>query len=558
MGLTESKQNRRDSTHMLTTDHDKSDLASDLNLTDISTEQLPEHLALNEHRLQWQASGQKERRTVRDACVIKKLHSALAYTSNQLPELNKLIKDTGIYALSSILSPLISLVLAPFLTHNLSSSDYGILTLLNTFISLAAGITQLGLGSAFFRAYNYDYTESSDKRDVIATTTMLLFIISLLVIVGITSFAPFLAASLLHHSSFSKLIVIGGCIIFVQNLTLPGFVWLRAESRTVFYALLSIGNLLITLLANIVLVGTLHWGIAGSLVAAGWGYLCIVICTIPFLLSRAGIRIRVGIARNLLGFGTPFVLNIVAYWIVQLSDRYLLSRFSSFTETARYAVVYSLGSALMIVIITPFILAWPTTMFAIVKRQDADQIFKLLFHWFSSFSLLAAFGLSIVALLVLTWLFPPAYHSVAFIIPVIATSCIFFGIYHIFSVGVNIKRKTWMNGVFMTIAAIVNFLMNLVLIPHYGALGAALSTLAAFIVLALVAYIVNQKLYPLPFELGRFVLALFLGVALYTGSGVLAQSYDLYVTCSIYIGALVLYSGCLAMLSKFPARSHKL
>src|SRR6266705_2057934 len=56
-----------------------------------------------------------------------------------------LVKRSGAYALGSIASPMVSLVLAPFLTHSLSHADYGVLAVINTLIALAAGITQLGL-----------------------------------------------------------------------------------------------------------------------------------------------------------------------------------------------------------------------------------------------------------------------------------------------------------------------------------------------------------------------------------------------------------------------------
>lgn len=63
--------------------------------------------------------------------------------------IRNLVKSSGIYALASIASPFISLVLAPFLTRSLTHADYGILAVLNTIIALGAGITQLGLSSAF-------------------------------------------------------------------------------------------------------------------------------------------------------------------------------------------------------------------------------------------------------------------------------------------------------------------------------------------------------------------------------------------------------------------------
>src|ERR1700724_2822531 len=83
----------------------------------------------------------------------RKSRNALeAGLETQIEVLRRFVKNSGFYAISSLAVPLVSLVLAPFLTHYLSPADYGMLTILNTFISLAGIVTQLGLGSAFFRA----------------------------------------------------------------------------------------------------------------------------------------------------------------------------------------------------------------------------------------------------------------------------------------------------------------------------------------------------------------------------------------------------------------------
>src|SRR2546421_8189776 len=331
---------------------------------------------------------------------------ATVSAEGQVAVLRRLVKSSGFYAISSMALPLISLVLSPFLTHNLIPSDYGILTILNTAISLAAGITQLGLASAFFRAYCYDYTSDYDRRDVVAVATALLCLVSIPTAVLVTVTAPFLANLLLGQSSLGGFVSLAGVVVLMQNLTVPGLAWLRAENRPLFYSLLSISGMLITLFANVVLVGVLHWGVAGSVIAMGSGYACIFICTMPIILLHAGIRIRVDVARNLLAFGLPLILNYVSYWVLQFSDRYLLSLFASLTETARYAVPYTLGSAMAVLVIGPFTLAWPTTMFAIARRKDAVQGFMLVFRWFSMFLLFAAFGLSLVGTFLLDWLFP--------------------------------------------------------------------------------------------------------------------------------------------------------
>jgi O-antigen/teichoic acid export membrane protein len=133
----------------------------------------------------------------------------------------------------------------------------------------------------------------------------------------------------------------------------------------------------------------------------------------------------------------------------------------------------------------------------------------------------------------------------------------FYGVYNVLIVGVSIRRKTWLAVVYMTISALTNVGLNLILIPLYGSIGAALSTLLAYAVLAMIAYIVNQRIYPVPFELGLFSIALLIGIALYTGSTLLAQTQKTDTAWGIYICAFCLYGVCLSLLIKLFRKDNK-
>jgi peptidoglycan biosynthesis protein MviN/MurJ (putative lipid II flippase) len=103
----------------------------------------------------------------------------------------------------------------------------------------------------------------------------------------------------------------------------------------------------------------------------------------------------------------------------------------------------------------------------------------------------------------------------------------------------------------------VNVLLNLILIPLYGSMGAAWSTLIAYVVLALVAYLVNQRIYPIPFEIGRFSVALVFGIALYSGVTFQAQQQGMYIKYLMYIGSVLFYGGGLVLIGKVPTARHK-
>ena len=475
-----------------------------------------------------------------------------AQAVDSVETLRTLLKSSGIYALASVATPVITLALSPFLARHLSPSAYGAFTIINTFVSLVAGVTQLGLGSAFFRAYNYDYQTEKDRRDVLATITTLLAIVSIVTALLMFLGASWLAKTLLDSSALSNIMYLGAIIVLLQNLAVPGFAWLRAENKPLLYSLLSIGNLLVSLITNLVLIGMFSAGLMGAVIGIGSGYAFVTLCLLPVIIIHAGIKIRVDIARNVLSFGVPMVLSVVSYWALQVLDRYLLNIFGSLAQTSEYAVAYSLGSAISIVVISPFTLAWASAMFTIAKRKDAARVFQTVFRLLAYFLLFSAFGLSLVGKFLLYWLFPPVYHTAAFVIPIVAASLTFYGLYYIVNVGLNIKRKTWISSVFSTIAAITNLILNLVLIPRYGAMGAAIATLLAYIVLVLVAYIVNQRMYPLPLEIGKFALAFVLGAVLYWGSDVLSTSYSGGMSMAISVTTCLLYGAILALAGLLP------
>jgi O-antigen/teichoic acid export membrane protein len=471
--------------------------------------------------------------------------------------IRNLVKSSGIYATTSLVSPLISLVLAPFLTRNLSYAAYGALAVLNTAITLLTALTQLGLNAAFFRSYNYDYESQKDRQDVLSTVVVLISITSLCTAMTIILTAPWLSTLLFDNISMSDAVRAAALVLLFQNLAVPGFAWLRAENRALFFALLSIANLVISLGLNIVLVGMLHMGIAGSLIASAIGYAFAGTCTLPVILLRAGLHLRFDIARGLLSFGLPMIFSIVSVWVLQLSDRFLLSRLGSLTQTASYSVAYNLGSAMSVVVLSPFTLAWPSALFTIARKDDAQNIFKLVFRWFSLALLFAAFAFTLLSTVALYLFFPAAYHSAASIIPIIVISIVFYGIYNIFTTGISIQRKTWFAAVFTALSALANVAFNLVLIPLYGSMGAAISTLLAYMLLAFIAYVVNQRLYPIPYEIGIFVIELLVGIAFFFGSSMVAPGRGTYLSWGISLVALALYGGCLLLTCRWLSNSHK-
>jgi O-antigen/teichoic acid export membrane protein len=531
-------------------------LQTQVNLEAVSSALTAPYYAINNWSIDQQTTLIIPAIPVRENSSTLKLEAHLSNGEGYVSHIRELVKNSGIYALSTLAAPFVSLVLAPFLTRSLSHNDYGALAILITVIALVAGVTQLGLSSAFFRAYTFDYESQRDRLGVLSTTILLLLFTTIpTAIFGIAA-ASWLAVLIFNNSSFAEPVRFAALVIVVQNLTVPGLAWLRAESRATLFSILSIVNLLVNASTTVFFVGVLHMGIDGALLASAIGYSCIVVSTIPGMLLRAGVHLRLDISKILITFGFPHVVNLLSGWVLQLSDRYLLGQFGSLSQAASYSVAYSLGGVTSALIIAPFSLAWWSLMYSIAKRDDAALVFQQIFRWFSFVLLFATYGLSMFGIVVLNLFFPPSYQASAPIIPIIAASIMFNGVYAVISVGISIQRKTWYAAAMITFAALLNFGLNMFLIPLYGAMGAAVSTLIAYFVLALITYFLNQRIYPVPFEIGLFTVALLLGTTLYLGSVFFAHTQKIYLGWGIQILSLLLYGMCLLLLAKLPTRKY--
>jgi O-antigen/teichoic acid export membrane protein len=467
------------------------------------------------------------------------------------------VKSSGSYAVSSLASPLVSLLLLPFITRILSHTDYGALAILYALVSLLSSITSLGLDAVFARTYSFECKTRREQLDAISTLSLLLFLIMLPVLVVGMLIAPWLSTLLLNNDSYKAAIYLSILLVVAQNLTIPGLMWMRVENRPLLYSITSIANCLFVAGATIVLVGILHMGVVGALMATGLGNVIVATCTLPLILFRAGFCLRFTIVISMLTLGVPYAVNYITMWVLQLSDRYLLGHFASLSATASYTVAYSLGGSVALVITKPFSMAWWVFIYPIARREDAPQVFKLIFRWYSFLLLFATLGLSLVGVSILDFLFPVSYHGQSLIISVVALSIVFNSIFTVFNLGMTLRRKTWLASVALLFAALLNVGANIVLIPLYSAMGAAIATLIAYIALALVSYLFNQRIYPVPFEVGLFLLALVIGIVLYFADYRLVQEKSNIIVWSIHISLLLLYGGTLAILGTLPGHRKK-
>jgi O-antigen/teichoic acid export membrane protein len=271
-------------------------------------------------------------------------------------------------------------------------------------------------------------------------------------------------------------------------------------------------------------------GIVGAVLATVAGNAVVTLILIPVIVVQARWSLDLKILRSLLVIGLPFFQTFVVGWVLQLADRYLLSLFAPVQEVAIYSVGYALGWIVCNLFVTPFVASWGTRLFMIAKQSDAINIYQQVFGFYSMLSPLF-----------FKRLFPEPYKSAAPVSAIVALASVFNGIYYVFWVGLQLRKKVWLLPIYFGICSVTNVLLNLILIPRLGLTGAALATLACYGLLAILAYLGNQLIYPLPFEVVRFVIAAFIGVGLYFETQWTVMRVDVTWGLPVRVAAILAY-----------------
>ena len=465
--------------------------------------------------------------------------------SARVPIFRRLLGESAVYGLGGVANQAVGIVLVPIYARQLGIEGYGTVALLTTTLSTATLIATLAMPQAFFRAYLREASGDAERRAVLATTLGLRLVASVAALVLLLALAAPLAGLILGDAGDWVLMAVIGVVVLFDTLTIVPLSFLRAERRPLPYAVLGFGR---ALAGGVLIVGLVVVGDLGPLgVVLGSALAALLAAAVAYLvLGRVG-RLRIGfdrqLVRRMLAFGLPLVPASLAGWALNMSDRYLVNAFDGREAVGVYAAGYTVGLALNALAIAPFGLAWGAAYWEIARRDDAPRVISRVLTGFAGLASFMALGLSALATDAFRLLLTPEFEPGRFVTPFSAFGLVGLGIFTILTTGINLAGRTRRLPLIMGAAALANIGLNLVLIPSFGYLGAAASSLLSYGLLAALGGFSSQRVYPVPWEVGRVALAVGIGMAL-TAASVLGPDHVAWrVACIAAYPALVIGSG---------------
>ena len=421
-----------------------------------------------------------------------------------LGEIKILGKETIVYGISTVVARFLNFILLPLYTYYLSPDEYGIVATVFSVIAFLNVIYGLGLNHGYMRFYR-------EEKSLSFTVSMVFFsstILSILLLIFTTPFSHLIGS----HKLGSKLLIYAVIILYLDSLSLIPLTDFRMKHKVWRFVSVRILSIIINLTLNIIFLKHLGLGVYGVFLAAvlaSFSQMFFVFNYFKYITFDFPLKL----ARDVFSYSLPYIPSSLASVIVQLIDRPIMIKLLSPYMVGIYQANFRL-SIFMNLIISMFDFAWRPFVMERIQSNNSKEIFKKVFEYFSFVLLFVWFFLSLFIedLLKISfkgyYFINPSYWSGIGVVPLVMLAYFFNGLYINFMIGPMISKKTFHTMIANIISALMSIILNLVLVPRYGIMGASYSILISYSFLSVYMYFVTQKLYPIDYNIKK-VLSLF-------------------------------------------------
>ena len=386
-----------------------------------------------------------------------------------------LVKDTLIFALGSVGSKCILFFLVPIYTNYLTTREFGTSDLVFTVAQLIMPFFSLVIYDAVIR---FGLTKNQPSENVLLVGFL---------ITGIGGIFTLLFTPLFGlYSPIAEWKWYLSIYIILSNFLSVEMNYLKVKDKNKIYALISIAQTAVMAGLNVLLLVVFHIGIKGYLLA----YIIASGCAVVLATGAANIMADLKKAvfdRKLLSemvkFSAPLILNNISWWVVQSSDKMMVEFFLGASALGIYTVASKIPS-LINVMINVFSQAWGISSVKEIESSNDVSFYSSVLKTY----ILLAFG-ACVCLVSIIKPFMLLYVGKAFsdawqYVPLLLTAAAFASIAYYYGSLYGALKKSWNNMLTTLTAAIVNIIINYILLKYIGLWGAILGTLISYIVMA--------------------------------------------------------------------------
>jgi O-antigen/teichoic acid export membrane protein len=437
--------------------------------------------------------------------------------------IKKLLGQTAVYGLSSIVGRLLNYLLVPLYTYVFADpSDYGVVSELYAWVAFLVVFLTFGMETAFFRFLQ----DKEDKDKVFLNGFLTVIGVNILFFLTLLFFNQDIA-DLLLFSGHNEYIILLGAIVCIDAVTALPLAKLRAENKALKFASIQFASILVNIALNLFFMLVLfdperpEEGVLFILFAN-----LIASLVKPILLYKHFFNLRLNfdfeLAKEMGIYAVPLVIAGFAGIINETIDRILLkhmlydgSSHASLTfaeaQVGIYSACYKLAM-LVTILLQAYRYAAEPFFFAQMKNEEKNKIYAKVMNFFVATVCLVFLVVSLNIDFFKLFIRNDAYYVGLGVVPILLLANVFLGIYYNQSIWYKLSGQTKFGAYIAIGGACITILVNVIFIPKYGFYASAWATLIVYAAQMVASYLLGQKYYPIKYNLRKF--GLYLGAAL--------------------------------------------
>lgn len=405
----------------------------------------------------------------------------------------QLIKNSSIYLGSSILNKSIPFLLLPILTEYLSTEEFGVLSIFQLLITFYSAFIGMAIHTNVSKNF---YSYSKDKLAILVGNIFIILCITTLIFFIPTVISSFFSDSFFSvPSKWTNVIPILSFMFMINTINLT---ILRNEEKSALFGVFEVTNTIVNMGVSILLLVVYEHGWESRAYGILIAYLVFFVISLIYMKKHQYLIFKYEPLeiKNCLSISIPLIPHAIGGLIISLSDRFFIEKMIGIDMVGIYSVGYMFGMIILI-FSDAFIKAWSPWFYK--KLAKPSLIIKKKIVNYSYLYIVALFALTflltILSKLLMDVFIDEKFNGAEQFIFWISMGYAIHGVYKIFFPYLVHINKTSFLGYSTMLTAIINLILNYVMINHYGAIGATYATALSFsISTALVFWYQNKKI----------------------------------------------------------------
>ena len=389
----------------------------------------------------------------------------------------RLLSNTVILGAGTFASKVLVFLLMPLYTSVLSTSQFGVADILTQTANLLIPLAAVGICDGLFRfALDTGDTESAEgQRKSIFTAGVLVILIGGAVTFAAVQFLRFIDV-------FDGYIFLIAAYVICANLHSVAAQFIRAIGKTALFAAQGIVNTVLTIFLNILFLIVFDMGTMGYVLSVVVADLCVTVGLV--LVARlyryiSPKEMNKTTLSAMLKFSIPYIPTTMMWLITSASDRYIVTAYRGAAENGLYAAAYKLPT-LIILVCGVFIEAW---QFSVVKDADKNTRADFFSKVYRNYMGIIFIGASVIiagSKILTKLLLADSYYASWQYVPVLCLAMVFSALVSFMGSVYFLEKKSVMSMITSIAGAAINVVLNFMLIPKRGAMGAAVATMISY------------------------------------------------------------------------------